>query len=145
MSWNAVIGYARMQAERLGIQNVRFAEADILTLGGLDQRFDHIEAMGVLHHLAEPLTGWNVLRGLLVSASTAAGVVAPSRPHRLWLTASRMMPMGCGHCGWQVFQVDGDGTGFKNSRTTASRSSSETKSVLRRATATASCAGVNVV
>ncbi len=85
---------------------------------------------------------------------------------------------------WQVFQVDGDGTGFigfegavlwprrccfqgaqgltpcrrkqrsrpereafgfKNSRTTASRSSSETKSVLRRATATASCAGVNVV
>ena len=35
--------------------------------------------------------------------------------------------------------------GFRNSRTTASRSSSDTRNVLRSATATASCAGVRLV
>ena len=38
-----------------------------------------------------------------------------------------------------------DTSGFRNSRTTASRSSSDTRNVLRRTTATASCAGVSVV
>ena len=38
-----------------------------------------------------------------------------------------------------------DAFGFRNSRTTAKRSSRDTCSVLRRATATASCAGVSVV
>lgn len=64
------LGYARMQAERRGIANVRFAEADILTLGTLADRFDHIEAMGVLHHLADPLAGWRVLDGLLAQNGT---------------------------------------------------------------------------
>lgn len=64
------LGYAKAQAERLGIRNVRFAEADILALGGLEEQFDHIEAMGVLHHLAEPLAGWRVLRGLLAADGT---------------------------------------------------------------------------
>jgi hypothetical protein len=36
-------------------------------------------------------------------------------------------------------------SGFRNSRTTARRSSSDTNSVFRRATVTASCAGVRVV
>jgi hypothetical protein len=38
-----------------------------------------------------------------------------------------------------------DAFGFRNARTPASKSSSDTSSVLRRATATASCVGVNVV
>lgn len=64
------LGYAKAQAERLGIRNVHFAEADILALGALEERFDHIEAMGVLHHLAEPLAGWRVLRSLLAENGT---------------------------------------------------------------------------
>ncbi len=64
------LGYAEAQAKRLGIANVRFAEADILALGGLSQRFDHIESVGVLHHLAEPLAGWRVLTGLLAPGGT---------------------------------------------------------------------------
>jgi len=64
------LGYAQAQAERLGVRNVRFAQADILALGSLADRFDHIEAMGVLHHLREPLAGWRVLTGLLANAGT---------------------------------------------------------------------------
>jgi len=57
------LGYAaRMLKHRLGIT---FAEADIMQLGDWDQRFDHIESIGVLHHLAEPLAGWRILTALL--------------------------------------------------------------------------------
>ena len=64
------LGYAQAQAERLhdprlAKDRLRFAEADILALGSLQDRFDHIEAMGVLHHLADPLDGWQVLCHLL--------------------------------------------------------------------------------
>jgi len=45
--------------------DVAFAEADILALDGLDRRFDHIESVGVLHHLADPLAGWRMLANLL--------------------------------------------------------------------------------
>jgi len=45
--------------------DIAFAQADILALGGLERRFDHIESVGVLHHLADPLGGWRILAGLL--------------------------------------------------------------------------------
>ena len=42
----------------------------ILALDTLAERFDHIEAMGVLHHLRDPMAGWQVLRGLLADGGT---------------------------------------------------------------------------
>ena len=59
------LGYAAHRAETLGIENIRFARADILGLGDLPDRFDVIECSGVLHHLADPEAGWQILRGLL--------------------------------------------------------------------------------
>tara|TARA_E500000318_G_scaffold11106_3_gene9764 strand:+ start:1263 stop:3107 length:1845 start_codon:yes stop_codon:yes gene_type:complete len=59
------IGYAARMAAELGRTNIRFAQADILGLGALDERFDVIECSGVLHHMADPMAGWKVLRGLL--------------------------------------------------------------------------------
>lgn len=56
---------AQRVAEAHGLSDVRFAQADLLALGSLDRRFDVIESVGVLHHLADPLAGWRVLRGLL--------------------------------------------------------------------------------
>jgi SAM-dependent methyltransferase len=44
---------------------VRLAQADILQLGTLPERFDLIECAGVLHHLRDPLAGWRVLESLL--------------------------------------------------------------------------------
>lgn len=44
---------------------IDFAQADILELRALDRRFDLIESVGVLHHLADPFAGWRVLLSLL--------------------------------------------------------------------------------
>jgi Flp pilus assembly protein TadD/SAM-dependent methyltransferase len=59
------LAYAMRRAGELGLANLRFAQADILRLGALEERFDLIECSGVLHHMADPLTGWRVLLGLL--------------------------------------------------------------------------------
>jgi SAM-dependent methyltransferase len=61
----ASLAYARQKADELGIENLRFAQADILELGRIDDRFDVIESSGVLHHMADPLAGWRVLVDLL--------------------------------------------------------------------------------
>jgi SAM-dependent methyltransferase len=47
------------------LQNIDYAQADILKLGALGRSFDHIEAIGVLHHLADPEAGLRVLLSLL--------------------------------------------------------------------------------
>ena len=59
------LAYAIHMADSAGVTNIEFAQADILTLGDLDRRFDLVECGGVLHHLDDPLVGWRVLRGLL--------------------------------------------------------------------------------
>jgi SAM-dependent methyltransferase len=56
----------------LGLTNVEYGQADILKLASLGRRFDVIETVGVLHHLADPAAGWRVLLSLL-------------RPHGLML------------------------------------------------------------
>lgn len=61
----ASLAYAKRQCGKLGIGNIRFARADILELGDLDQRFDIVESVGVLHHLEDPIAGWKVLAKLV--------------------------------------------------------------------------------
>lgn len=61
----ASLAYAQRKAQELGLRQIRFAQADILTLESLDQRFDLIESVGVLHHLEDPFEGWRQLRRLL--------------------------------------------------------------------------------
>lgn len=66
----ASLAYAARMTRRFGLSNIRYAQADILGLVDLDQRFDVIECMGVLHHMAEPMAGWRVLAGLLRPGGT---------------------------------------------------------------------------
>jgi Flp pilus assembly protein TadD/SAM-dependent methyltransferase len=61
----ASLAYAARKTREAGLENVDYAQADILELGTLTQRFDIVESAGVLHHMADPLAGWRVLRGLL--------------------------------------------------------------------------------
>jgi SAM-dependent methyltransferase len=61
----ASLAYAARKAAELKQENIRFAQADIARLGGLDERFHLIECSGVLHHMADPEAGWAVLKGLL--------------------------------------------------------------------------------
>ncbi len=55
------LAYAKRMAERYDAGHLDFAQADILDLDALDRRFDIIEAVGVLHHMAEPFAGWRAL------------------------------------------------------------------------------------
>ena len=61
----ASLGYAKRKLIAHGLDNIELAQADILRLGSLDRTFDVIEAVGVLHHLADPVAGWRVLLSLL--------------------------------------------------------------------------------
>jgi 2-polyprenyl-3-methyl-5-hydroxy-6-metoxy-1,4-benzoquinol methylase/Flp pilus assembly protein TadD len=68
----ASLAYARRKSRALGLTNIEYGQADILKLAALGRRFDVIETVGVLHHLADPAKGWQVLLSLL-------------RPHGLML------------------------------------------------------------
>jgi SAM-dependent methyltransferase len=59
------LSYAKRQALALGLSHITFAVADILALDRSQARFDVIDASGVLHHMADPWTGWRNLLALL--------------------------------------------------------------------------------
>jgi tetratricopeptide (TPR) repeat protein/SAM-dependent methyltransferase len=59
----ASLAYAKRKAQELDINNIAFAQGDLTLLRG--QQFDFINAGGVLHHIADPLSGWRNLRQLL--------------------------------------------------------------------------------
>jgi len=59
------LAYAKRKVREARLTNVEFAQADILELGTIGREFDHIEAVGVLHHLADRTAGWDVLLSLL--------------------------------------------------------------------------------
>jgi 2-polyprenyl-3-methyl-5-hydroxy-6-metoxy-1,4-benzoquinol methylase len=61
----ANLAYARRRTREEGLQNIEYAQADILELAAIGRRFDRIDAMGVLHHLADPGAGARVLLSLL--------------------------------------------------------------------------------
>jgi SAM-dependent methyltransferase len=59
------LAYGEAKASHFGLANLRFAQADLLALDKSSGPFDIIEAVGVLHHLADPLAGLRVLSGRL--------------------------------------------------------------------------------
>lgn len=59
------LGYALRKSREAGLTGIDYAQADLLELGGLGRDFDLIEAMGVLHHLADPMAGWRALLAAL--------------------------------------------------------------------------------
>lgn len=59
------LSYAIRKTRELGIENIKYAQADIMALSSIQQRFDVIESVGVLHHMADPVAGWRALLSLL--------------------------------------------------------------------------------
>ena len=59
------LSYAIRKTKELSVTNIDYMQGDILKLGTLDRKFDIIESAGVLHHMEEPLVGWQVLVDLL--------------------------------------------------------------------------------
>ena len=60
----ASLAYAKRKSAELGITNIEYRQGDILALGALEERFDLVECLGVLHHMADPFEGWRVLASL---------------------------------------------------------------------------------
>jgi hypothetical protein len=46
--------YAKDKTREIGINNIEYAQADILELGSLGRQFDVISSSGVLHHMSDP-------------------------------------------------------------------------------------------
>ena len=86
----ASLAYAARRAQEIGFRNVEFAQADILELGRLEERFDVIECAGVLHHLNDPVAGWRVLTGLLAPGGKM-GVALYSEIARRGVVAARRL------------------------------------------------------
>ena len=59
------LAYAKRKTDELGIKNIQYLHADILQLKKLNRKFDVIECMGVLHHMKNPLKGFEILVDLL--------------------------------------------------------------------------------
>ncbi|MDX2216636.1 MAG: methyltransferase domain-containing protein [Oculatellaceae cyanobacterium bins.114] len=59
------LAYANRMAQELGVENISFRQGDILELETLAQSFPLIECIGVLHHLENPIAGWQGLVNLL--------------------------------------------------------------------------------
>ena len=57
----ASLAYAARMARRYGAEGIEFVQVDLLDVDRLDRHFDVIEAVGVLHHLADPMAGWRAL------------------------------------------------------------------------------------
>jgi len=55
------LSYAIRKTQELGLTSIEYAQADLLELGSFQREFDVIASVGVLHHLADPFTGWRVL------------------------------------------------------------------------------------
>jgi SAM-dependent methyltransferase len=66
----ASLGHAARKSNAMEVANIEYAQADLLEMGAIDRRFDLIEAVGVLHHLADPPAGWRVLLSLLRPGGT---------------------------------------------------------------------------
>lgn len=59
------LAYAQRKARAYGLDEIAFAQADLLELSGFGERFDVVSSIGTLHHTRDMREGWRVLRGLL--------------------------------------------------------------------------------
>ena len=59
------LAYAQRKTQEFNISNIKYMQADILDLEKLNKQFDIIECGGVLHHMKDPMAGWQVLKNCL--------------------------------------------------------------------------------
>ncbi len=59
------LAYARRMTTQMKLPNLKFVQGDILQVAELGQRFPVIESTGVLHHMGDPVAGWQTLVDVL--------------------------------------------------------------------------------
>ena len=60
----ASLSYAMRKYKESGLDRIEFGLGDILKLQELNKDFDVVMCGGVLHHMHDPMAGWNVLEGI---------------------------------------------------------------------------------
>jgi 2-polyprenyl-3-methyl-5-hydroxy-6-metoxy-1,4-benzoquinol methylase len=113
----ASLGHAARKSAELKVANIEYAQADLLEMGGIAHRFDLIEAMGVLHHLADPFAGWRVLLSLLKPGGVMRiGLYSPVARRDLSAARAQLQaqgfaptPDGVRAGRWHLMQVPGFG------------------------------------
>ncbi|MFQ6022739.1 MAG: tetratricopeptide repeat protein [Acidiferrobacterales bacterium] len=81
------LAYGARMALKLGVNNIRFIQSDILQLPRLHERFHVIECTGVLHHMDNPLKGWRILTDCLVAGGLMRIALYSERARRVIATA----------------------------------------------------------
>jgi SAM-dependent methyltransferase len=99
----ASLAYAARQARAFGQDNIAFRQADILGLDKLDEDFDLIECSGVLHHMADPMAGWRVLRGLAKARGLMRIGLYSTRARKRWENLRGPVPSGLNDAGTAEF------------------------------------------
>ncbi len=61
----ASLAYGMRKLKEYGITSVKHAQANILDLGELDEKFDVVESYGVIHHMEDPAKALSILSGRL--------------------------------------------------------------------------------
>lgn len=59
------LAYALRKTKEFGLKNITYLHGDILNISKLGQTFPHIESVGVLHHMKDPIAGWQSLVNVL--------------------------------------------------------------------------------
>lgn len=79
----ASLAYGTRKARELKITNVEFYQADLLEMGEFKDRFHIIECSGVLHHMTDPLVGWQSLVQLLEPGGLIKTALYSTRARRV--------------------------------------------------------------
>jgi len=61
----ASLAYGKKMARKNKVSNIEFIQADILNLSDFREKYHIIECSGVLHHMQDPVRGWQSLVDLL--------------------------------------------------------------------------------
>ncbi|WP_419798129.1 MAG: tetratricopeptide repeat protein [Terasakiella sp.] len=59
------LAYAMRKTKEFDLKNITYFHGDILNVSKLEKTFPHIESVGVLHHMKDPMAGWQSLVDIL--------------------------------------------------------------------------------
>jgi 2-polyprenyl-3-methyl-5-hydroxy-6-metoxy-1,4-benzoquinol methylase len=91
----ASLAYAIAKAAEYHLENVRYKQADILKLDTvLKPDFDYVHCVGVLHHMQDPVRGWEVLAGLVKPGGTMFIGLYGEIPRRSIVAARNFIAQG---------------------------------------------------
>ena len=85
------LAYATKMAKQHDVSNIEFYQADILELESVRDRFHIIESSGVLHHMDNPLSGWQSLINLLEPGGLIKVGLYSERARQVITTARRII------------------------------------------------------